>query len=249
MIVGNKQVWTSLFKSKPQLALLCGPSGVGKKFGSTLFAKQLTGNRAHIFSKFTTNESSQVLDIAYKGSEQKFIIIAAKEHTVAAWNDILFLLENPPPNCYIWIILENSLPQAIRTRCSLHYFDLLTPDAVLRVVSRLRSKEEASKLVGKSLSSVESALHFLDHQASVSRVQGLLTSINEGSYAQSLSSVALWNEFCKKEFDQILSSSLLSQSAKQIQADDVDLRIALTESMSGSNPSLASISAALSLLL
>jgi len=111
---------------------------------------------------------------ALTGRNKIYIFDEAQQLTKAAQNLLLKNLEEPPPNCYIFICTTEpyKLINTIRDRCETYEFFTPTRDSVIQVLRDVFNQEETWKLEGKDKKK------FLELTKGFS-VRGILKSIDK----------------------------------------------------------------------
>lgn len=165
-IVGNKDVWRRFLSDKPQVALLQGPSNVGRKTGLYLIGRKIIKDPANFLHlrRLQVEDANKLQNwAALQSNRPKICIISARKSSPEAWGKALALLEDPPDNTYFWIVDYGSIPDAIKNRCYKYFFDPLT-------------KEQLEKLPQtKTTVSLSPVLNWLDAVEDLRREELLLT--------------------------------------------------------------------------
>ena len=248
MIVGNRDTWTGLLSSKPLTAVLSGPSGVGRWYGSSLFVDKFARGTVLRVPKLRVAEAERIIEFACRGTTTRCVLIDSKDSTKAAWNDLLSVLESPPKGCYLWIVDNGGIPKSIKTRCMHYFFNVLEPEDILKVISRVRSPEEALKVEGQGFHTVEEALWYLNNETSISWAQNLVNATNGGSFVDVVKAVKEWDEDSRICFEHRLGESLQRRSEVFSALDEDEVFAAFSQSLSGDDPRAASLASALTLL-
>lgn len=110
-------------KDLPQVALLQGPTSIGKFYGCTTIASHLTNfeDNLLIFESLFIEDVERYIEWTKTIKDGKyFCIIAAEKSSKAAWSRLLNSLEHPSKNLYTWIIDYGYIPASIHNR-TFHY--------------------------------------------------------------------------------------------------------------------------------
>jgi hypothetical protein len=214
-IIGNIDVWKLLMAQKPQVALLTGSRGTGRKVGAYLIAARMTRKTALFLDSLLVGDVAAIRSyISVDNGTKKVVVVTPATSSVAGWNNLLSILEDLPDYAHIWIIDEGRVPNSIYTRCFKYTFETPSQHEIKQMLLARGafSEDEVESMVTPDTHSMVQALELNSEMLGLSKVSAWITAIQEKSREDLLTSVDGWKESHSKLLRRELESQIEKKS-------------------------------------
>lgn len=182
MILGHGPQRRRLVEDPPHVALLHGPSGVGKWSLAVEVAREIT-HEADVFEvrRLTTGSARDVISVvslAPLAGPERIAVVDLDGASPASVHVLLKTLEEPPPRSRLWLSASGSVLPTVQSRCTMLRFGSLPPRTLhMALVESGMGSTPAETLSGLSEGSVERAWALEPVMAAKPRVLGLLKAV------------------------------------------------------------------------